>query len=61
VRFVKIPSGRNVGGGLDLRLSPRVSLRLVEANYLVTTFDNGVNDHQNIRRLSAGLVVHFGK
>jgi peptidoglycan-associated lipoprotein len=51
----------NAGGGLDLRVSPRVSLRLVEADYLVTTFNNGVNDHQNILRISAGLVLHFGK
>jgi outer membrane immunogenic protein len=49
----------NVGGGLDLRANRWFSIRLVEADYLVTTFDNGVNDHQNNLRLSAGLVLHF--
>ncbi len=52
----------NVGGGLDLRPHPdsHFSLRLVEADYLVTLFHNGQNDHQNILRLSAGVVFHFG-
>ena len=49
----------NVGGGLDLRANRRLSFRLVEADYLVITFDNGVNDHQNNLRLSAGVVLHF--
>jgi outer membrane immunogenic protein len=49
----------NLGGGLDARISQRVSLRLIEADYLVTTFTNGVNDHQNLLRLSAGIVVRF--
>jgi peptidoglycan-associated lipoprotein len=47
------------GGGLDLRASRRFSLRLFEADYLVTTFDNGVNDHQNNLRISTGVVLHF--
>lgn len=49
----------NVGGGLDLKLNRMLSLRLIDANYLVTTFDNGSNDHQNNLRLSAGVVLHF--
>jgi peptidoglycan-associated lipoprotein len=49
----------NLGGGLDLRGNARFSLRLVEADYLVTTFDNGVNNHQNNLRLSSGVVLHF--
>jgi peptidoglycan-associated lipoprotein len=51
----------NLGGGLDLRVNPRFSVRLVEADYLVTTFDNGANNHQNNLRISAGVVVRFGK
>jgi outer membrane immunogenic protein len=52
----------NVGGGLDLSLHPgsHFSLRLIEAGYLVTLFHNGQNDHQNMLRLSSGIVVHFG-
>jgi peptidoglycan-associated lipoprotein len=49
------------GGGLDLHTTPRFSLRLFEADYLLTTFDNGTNNHQNNLRVSAGVVMHFGE
>ena len=51
----------NIGGGVDRRLSQHWSLRIVEADYFLTTFSNGVNDHQNNIRLSSGAVYHFGK
>jgi len=51
----------NFGGGLDLRATSPFSVRLVEADYVLTTFDNGTNNHQNNLRVSAGLVIHFGK
>ncbi|UWZ81936.1 outer membrane beta-barrel protein [Occallatibacter riparius] len=53
----------NVGGGLDLRLRPesRISWRAVEADYLVTLFHNGQNDHQNILQLSTGIAFHFSR
>jgi outer membrane immunogenic protein len=49
----------NIGGGLDLRTNPGFSIRLVEADYLLTTFDNGTNNHQNNIRIGAGVVVRF--
>lgn len=49
----------NFGGGLDLRVTPRFSVRLAEADYLLTTFNNGSNNHQNNLRISAGVVIHF--
>jgi peptidoglycan-associated lipoprotein len=49
----------NLGGGLDLRACSRFSVRLIEADYLVTTFDNGTNNHQNNLRISAGVVLRF--
>ena len=49
----------NLGGGLDMRARRRVSFRLVDAAYLLTTFNNAVNDHQNNLRLSAGVVLRF--
>jgi hypothetical protein len=49
----------NFGGGLDLRVNPRFSIRLAEADYLLTTFDNGTNNHQNNLRISAGVVIRF--
>jgi outer membrane immunogenic protein len=49
----------NFGGGADLRINPVFSIRLAEADYLLTTFNNGINNHQNNTRLSSGLVIHF--
>ena len=44
-----------------MRANRRFSIRLIEADYLLTTVDNGSNDHQNNLRISGGLVVHFGE
>ena len=49
----------NLGGGLDLGVSCRLSWRMIEADYLLTTFSNGGNNHQNNLRLSTGVVIHF--
>ena len=49
----------NLGGGLDLNATRRFSIRLIEADYLVTTFNNGTNNHQNNLRIGAGVVIHF--
>jgi outer membrane immunogenic protein len=50
-----------VGGGLDYRLHGRWSVRLIDADYLLTRSSNRVNDHQNNLRLSAGIAYRFGK
>jgi outer membrane immunogenic protein len=49
----------NIGGGLDLKANRRFAIRLFEADYLVTTFDNGFNNHQNNLRIGAGVVMRF--
>jgi outer membrane immunogenic protein len=49
----------NLGGGLDLRANRRFSIRLIEGDYLLTTIDNGTNNHQNSLRISAGVVMRF--
>ena len=46
-----------VGGGLDYRLNPRVSLRLGQAEYLQTRLGNSV---QHNLRMGAGIVLCFG-
>lgn len=46
-----------LGGGLDLKLSKRVALRLIQADYLLTPFGD---DTQNNARISAGLIFRFG-
>jgi peptidoglycan-associated lipoprotein len=48
-----------LGGGLDMHVNRRFSVRLAEADYLPTTFDNGSNNHQNNFRISTGVVVRF--
>jgi hypothetical protein len=48
-----------MAGGADKRLNRRLSWRLVEADYMVTTFDNTSNNHQKKTRLSSGIVIHF--
>jgi len=47
------------GGGVDLHTNHRFSIRLIEADYVATTFNNGANNHQNILRLGAGAVFTF--
>ena len=51
----------NLGGGIDYRLNRRFALRLAEADYLLTTFDNGSNNHQNNFRVSCGVVLRLGR
>jgi peptidoglycan-associated lipoprotein len=47
------------GGGLDYRLTPHLTLRAVQAEYLLTRFANGVNDRQNNLRIDSGVAVRF--
>lgn len=48
-----------LGGGIDRRLPAHLVLRLVEADYFVTTFQNGSNDHQNNLRITTGVALRF--
>jgi outer membrane immunogenic protein len=53
--------GSTLGGGVEFNVSRRISLRLAQVDYFVTTFDNKADDHQNNLRISAGAAYHFGK
>jgi outer membrane immunogenic protein len=60
-----MPAGANAfamvaGGGMDLEGSRYWKLRLIEVDYLLTRFDNGVNNHQNNVRVSIGAAFRFG-
>jgi len=46
------------GGGADIKLTPHVSFRAIQFEYLYTHF-SGVK--QNNLRIQSGLVYHFGK
>ena len=51
------------GGGVDVRIHHRLALRLIQAEYMMTRFDNlstGSSASQNDIRLSTGLVLRFG-
>jgi opacity protein-like surface antigen len=54
-----------LGGGLDYRVTPMISLRLIQADYLGTKFNAGKNgfgknNTQNSLQLAVGVVFHFG-
>ena len=49
-----------IGSGVDYWLNNRWSLRVLEADYLLTTYSNRVNNHQNNLRVSIGAAYHFG-
>jgi hypothetical protein len=48
-----------LGGGLELHLNQRVSLRLVQADWLRTNLPNAAGNAQNQLRLGAGLTLHL--
>lgn len=50
-----------IGGGVDLKLTPHLSVRALQASWLRTQLPNATNDRQNSLRLGAGLVVRFGR
>jgi len=50
--------GVYAGGGVDVKVTPMVALRLIQADYLLTRF-SGVR--QDNIRLSAGIVLLLGK
>jgi hypothetical protein len=48
-----------MGGGANIRLSPRLAVRAFEADWLYTQTPNGVTGMQNSLRLGVGLIYKF--
>jgi len=50
------------GGGLDLKLTHTIGIRVIQAEYMYSQFSNGPDNsnRQNNTRLSAGIVFSFG-
>lgn len=48
-----------VGGGLNLPLSRRISVRAIQADWVRTQFPNGTTDVQNSLRLGAGVMFRL--
>jgi peptidoglycan-associated lipoprotein len=53
--------GSTLGTGIEYNITRNVTLRVVEVDYFITTFDNRVNNRQNNLRVTAGVAYHFGK
>jgi opacity protein-like surface antigen len=65
--FAKSAFAMTVGGGFDIKLSRRFSLRPVQAEYLYSRFGNDCplavcsnNNNQNSFRLKSGIVMAWG-
>lgn len=50
-----------VGGGLDAKVTDHLAVRVVQAEYFLTKWDNFGVGHQNSFRIETGLVFRFGK
>jgi hypothetical protein len=50
----------SAGGGIDLRLSRHLSVRPLQAEYLMTRLPDGLHNQQNNFRFSAGLSLLLG-
>jgi outer membrane immunogenic protein len=50
-----------MGGGLDVPLNSSFAIRAVQVDYYLTTFANGINDHQNNLLLGAGIVFRWSR
>jgi hypothetical protein len=48
-----------MGGGFDLQIKHHLSLRLLDAHYVRTTFPNSTTNVQNNLRLGAGIVFRI--
>jgi outer membrane immunogenic protein len=51
----------SAGGGMDFKVSPHVSIRLFQVDYLMTQLPNAVNNVQNNLRVTAGVVFRLGR
>jgi hypothetical protein len=52
--------GLSAGGGVTTKLKPRISLTIVQADWVYTRIPNAQNDRQNNIRVSTGVIFNFG-
>ena len=48
------------GGGIDFKVSRRVSVRPIQAEYFMTKIPDGLNNRQDNLRIGAGVVLRLG-
>jgi opacity protein-like surface antigen len=49
------------GGGFDFKISKHISVRPIQAEYLMAKLPNGLNNRENNFRIGAGVVLRLGK
>jgi opacity protein-like surface antigen len=49
------------GGGIDYKRYKHITLRVVQAEYFMMKFPDGLNNRQSSFRLGAGIVFRFGR
>lgn len=49
------------GGGIDFKLSRRVSLRPIQTEYFMTKIPDGLKNRQDNLRIGAGIVLRLGR
>jgi hypothetical protein len=49
------------GSGIDFKISPYVSVRPIQIEYLMTRLPNGLNNREDNLRLGAGIILHLGR
>jgi hypothetical protein len=53
--------GMSAGGGVDLKISRRLSFRPLQVEYFMTKVPDGLNNRQNNFRYSTGISFLFGR
>jgi opacity protein-like surface antigen len=48
-----------LGGGVDVNATSHIAIRVIQAEYLMTKFQDGGPDRQDNARISAGVVFRF--
>jgi opacity protein-like surface antigen len=48
-----------LGGGVDYNLTEHFGVRLIQADYVMTKFEDGLDNRQDNARVSFGVVVRF--
>lgn len=49
------------GGGVDWNVKERISIRVFQADYVMTRMPNSFDNNQNNLRINFGVVFHFGQ
>ena len=50
-----------MGGGIDVPVSSRFAVRVIQVDYYLTNFANATNAHQNNLLVGAGIVFHWSQ